>query len=499
LHQRFGRQPLAILLLHDASLTSLANYRNALAPIRNNVAAEIPIRFLLDRAPAAPAPDGSQPRAGEEGSGQTASIYEAAAYLMLVIDKRGTLISAITPRFPDILALSMDQAGHPIREYGEQNMLHDGRIDLTFSMNAIESTVERQFGLPARPISKPSDGYSPLPKVPVLVRGTVIDVKGEPIEGAEVSERTSEKTVKTGPTGGFSLTLAKLESPYCELTIGGAGLAPREFWFAFRTEGALFDPGSRNLPIEPNGVIPQPLQRGPGVTVTGRVMQFGKPVSGVTVGLKHADSAAYHSWEVIDTTTDGNGSFVFRHLLPATRFWVYVEIGSLKDNGAVIPVRIQTTADGATDDVGELHVQEGRTLAGRLVRSDGKAIAPDTLVQATCPNVVGSPESKLDDNGRFKFNGLPAGFVTVTVHLPQSYTKAGPLVSLKNKCLHPGDYKKLVGRLDHDVTDLTILLEPDPTPRTTDLSRIDPAILADFNDAKAGSITGVPPGDYPPK
>jgi hypothetical protein len=57
----------------------------------------------------------------------------------------------------------------------------------------------------------------------------------------------------------------------------------------------------------------------------------------------------------------------------------------------------------------------------------------------------------------------------------------------------------LSGQLDHDVTELTILIEPSGDPRTMDPLRIDPTILADFSDAKAGPITGVPPGDYPPK
>ena len=53
----------------------------------------------------------------------------------------------------------------------------------------------------------------------------------------------------------------------------------------------------------------------------------------------------------------------------------------------------------------------------------------------------------------------------------------------------------LEGQLDRDITDLTILLEPgveSATGRTRN-ARPDPTALADFNDAKAGPITGVPP------
>ena len=47
--KRFKDQPLAVLAVHDASLTSLAKFRTALAPLRNQIAGEIPIRLLLDR------------------------------------------------------------------------------------------------------------------------------------------------------------------------------------------------------------------------------------------------------------------------------------------------------------------------------------------------------------------------------------------------------------------------------------------------------------------
>ena len=49
----------------------------------------------------------------------------------------------------------------------------------------------------------------------------------------------------------------------------------------------------------------------------------------------------------------------------------------------------------------------------------------------------------------------------------------------------------LEGQLDHDIADLTILLEPGAEPEH-DFDP-DPALVADFNDAKAGPITGVPP------
>jgi hypothetical protein len=179
-------------------------------------------------------------------------------------------------------------------------------------------------------------------------------------------------------------------------------------------------------------------------------------------------------------------------------FWVSVRLGTLKDGGAVNPVYVQTTADGATDDVGDLRIEKGRMLAGRVVRSDGQSPSRALRLEVRCPSALGSLSSTIDDRGRFEFNGLPEGPVSLEVDLPNADERLGYQVSLKNKCLDPLEPTRLVGRLDHDVSDLSILIEPYDPSRTRDPRSIDPAILADFNDAKAGPITGVPPGDYPP-
>ena len=63
-----------------------------------------------------------------------------------------------------------------------------------------------------------------------------------------------------------------------------------------------------------------------------------------------------------------------------------------------------------------------------------------------------------------------------------------PRTHVANRLAHRST---LEGQLDHDISDLTILLEPgEEAGRAND---IDPAVIADFNDAKAGPITGIPP------
>ena len=68
-------------------------------------------------------------------------------------------------------------------------------------------------------------------------------------------------------------------------------------------------------------------------------------------------------------------------------------------------------------------------------------------------------------------------------------------LSDKNRCLNPYGSYRLMGRLDRDITDLTILLEPGVQPERQFASprQLDQTALADFEDAKAGPIMGVPP------
>ena len=192
-------------------------------------------------------------------------------------------------------------------------------------------------------------------------------------------------------------------------------------------------------------------------------------------------------------TTDQNGVFHLEQAIPETDFWVYAETGTLQDRGAVIPVHIRTAAAGSSFDVGELHVQDGRTLAGRVILSDGKNAPTNAVLVATSEQADGALELKLNESGQFKFEGLPEGVVSVFVFFPGENVPVRYRFSRKNKCTEPRGAKMLTGRLDHDILDLTILLEPPGQDERKLVLPRDDAVLADFNDAKAGPITGVPP------
>jgi hypothetical protein len=215
---------------------------------------------------------------------------------------------------------------------------------------------------------------------------------------------------------------------------------------------------------------------------------------GVTVGLKFVDLLDHHpQLKDFEVTTGKDGDFHLAHLLPETDFWVYAEVGKPQGHGAVIPMPVRTGEDGATFDVGELHVQKGRTLAGRVKFADGKAPPDNAVLIASSERASGILERKLDESGRFEFKGLPDGTVSVTLLFPGTSAPARYCFSQKNKCREPHMSVRLTGQLNHDILDLTILVEP--TNQSVWRLRLvgDADVIADFNDAKAGPITGVPP------
>jgi hypothetical protein len=146
---------------------------------------------------------------------------------------------------------------------------------------------------------------------------------------------------------------------------------------------------------------------------------------------------------------------------------------------------------GLPIDVGDIAVEPGRTVSGRVVFFDGKSLPANAEVLPSADHAWGVIRAKPNRSGQFTVVGLPAGKGSICVLFPddQFYAPAGYRLSARNKCRDPFNTCRLVGQLDLDVADLMILFEPGPRPS---LSR-DPNILAAFNEAEAGPITGVTP------
>ena len=323
----------------------------------------------------------------------------------------------------------------------------------------------------------------PRPHVNVKVKGKVVGPNGQPLAGAKLAPQlvvVRDKEITTGPEGEFEFTAERILIDH----------------FTMRVEAP--DLASKIFTIPATGEVPTPLKLGVGTVVSGRVIRDGKPQAGVAMRLVQVQWGSDDYLGTLEAETDGQGRFRFPHAFADQELYAYTKTGQLKDHGAITPYRFKTGGEGRAVDLGDFAVQPGRRLAGRVVFADGKAIPAETRVLASPMNRFGLLYSRVDERGRFEFLGLPEWEISVSVQFPNSETwmLPGYRLSARNKCASPVNHWELVGQLDRDVTDLTILFEPGEEPRP---NSSDPDLWEQLKEIKAATIAGVPPDTVPPR
>ena len=412
---------------------------------------DLPFPVLLDRPPAGKSPRAFANEAGHEGLGAVGRHVRGLLWpSTFVIDPNGILV---------------------------------GKFD-AFT-DALEGALEDQFGLPR---TKPGPGRldraePPDTKGPTKVKGKVVGPDGKPVAGAKVEPQMvkvrEREDIKTGPDGGF----------------------------AFTAEGFFDDSRSRSRPrawprrcSRPTrtGEFREPLRAGLGRRRHRPARprrQAGRGCPGGALPGQPGDGQLPRHPRDEDRR---RGPVPLRARLrrrggPRLR----------RDRQPPRPRRRSSLAcsrpggDGTTVDLGDMQVVAGRTLSGRVVFSDGKAIPPKTQVLASAEGAGGLIWTKVDDRGRFEVRGLPEGEVDVSVRFAdiKTWNPPGYRLSTRNKCLDPLNRFRIMGQLHGDRDDLVILFEPGDDPPHS----LDPGPLADFKEAKAGPITGAPPGEFPVK
>ena len=151
LGKRFKGQPLVILALHDASLRSLETFRNAVEPLRKTLPAELPIRFLLDRAPINKSAVRRSPDAGEIGSGRTADIYESYdGFSTFVIDKNGSLVFAAGPGWYGLKTFSVAKDGQVQNNHRDLAQSSDVKVVIDAELASLMPALENRWDCRAR-------------------------------------------------------------------------------------------------------------------------------------------------------------------------------------------------------------------------------------------------------------------------------------------------------------------------------------------------------------
>jgi len=190
-----------------------------------------------------------------------------------------------------------------------------------------------------------------------------------------------------------------------------------------------------------------------GVTLTGRIVRNGAPLPDIRVTANTKDRTCGVYFDCDAVATDAKGRFQMLNVPPGREFVVGTTMGSLHGLGALPDKIITTGTSGAVQDLGDLAVQPAYRITGRIVLSDGQPIPPDTRLILSRQSVSDNLETKLDDDGRFEFRGVPEGTVAISLRIHgYAFSKKNPSLDWLNGCI--------LGRVSGDVRELNLLMDP---------------------------------------
>jgi hypothetical protein len=313
-----------------------------------------------------------------------------------------------------------------------------------------------------------------------VVRGKVVDANGDPIARASVSP----DGVRRGNGGQFG-ALAKLgidelavtdDEGEFQLGVGEDGdalylLIKAPMLAPVRTEPLAAGPSVHTITV------------GPGVTVSGRVVKDGRPLANVAMGMVQTNRNVEGYLGHFEFATDRNGAFGFVNIPPDQQWYLYGLMDSLKDFGS-IPIRtVKTAGHGSTVALGDIEVQRGYRVSGRVVLSDGKPVPRDTRVLASRRAAWDSQTAIADEDGRFSFTGLPPESLSLSTKV------RGYRASTQNASFDLLNRLGLMGTVKGDIDDLRFLLDlgsrPYQQPRREDYEESKRRIDAPIRGASA--------------
>ena len=307
----------------------------------------------------------------------------------------------------------------------------------------------------------------------LTLRGRIVDAKGAPIQAAAIQPRG----IRTPDGGERWGALRVVDALAVSDAQGRFVLTSRE---AFTSLGVW---------AEARGFAPKAFKKldndrqehelvmTEGASLKGRVLYQGKPLPNVTVATFREDREVGDYPGRFEVGTDAQGRFLFVNLPPGVRYSVSGQMSTLQNYGSIPAATAEVGADGSTVDVGDLSVQPAFRISGRVVLSDGQPLPPLTRL------VVGSGGAgaltiELDQDGHFSAGGIAPGTVSLGVQVP------GYHWSLKNASLDQLNPGRLMGLVNHDITNLELLLDKGPRLTSHFDSLADSGPQPEFNPLK---------------
>ena len=198
-----------------------------------------------------------------------------------------------------------------------------------------------------------------------------------------------------------------------------------------------------------------------GTSVTGRIVKDGQPLAGIKLDLVQQDRNSETFLDVVSAWTDDTGRFTFPHVHPDLRYDVTPTTKTLAGRGWVDAMPVQATSDDTTVDLGDIALQPGQSVSGKLVASSGSPDWSDAKLTIgrgdTWDDVVDIP---VDKDGRFQIKSV-GGLCNLMVKLGRFH------LSKDNVSAEPFRAEFLEGLINQDISDLQIQVDPGPVEQIT--------------------------------
>jgi uncharacterized GH25 family protein len=285
------------------------------------------------------------------------------------------------------------------------------------------------------------------------IRGQVVDSEGNPVIGAVVEAHGIRKKNDIGTMWG---QLPGVDPLAVTDEQGEFQLASREPFQSLDVNVEAPGFAHRKFTSLNSGLGRHKLTLTEGAIVKGRVVWKDKPLADVSVGVAGVERDVERYVGNFDVGTDNDGRFALMNLPPNVDYFIYGLMKNLRTYGAIPVRKIHAGDDGSTTDVGDLLVERGQRLAGRVVCDDEDFIPENTRLLVSRQQAWDSMQLTLDENGRFDTEGVPKETLSLSVRI------AGYRISARNASLDTLNPFQLIGRLDNDVTNLVFLLERGP-------------------------------------
>ncbi len=245
--------------------------------------------------------------------------------------------------------------------------------------------------------------------------GFVVDGAGAPVVGAEIAAELEEPAPVRVPDAGVPVVPSPLAAGDAGpgVHVGAATGADGRFVIAGLT------PGRYRLRVTGPGLLPSEVRFVPvpsdatrivvarQVAIEGTVSDQGRPVAGVTVGLR-GDAIG----GAIEIRTDARGAFAFAEL-PEGRFQLFAWQGAL----AARAVRVGRLGVGPFAPV-ELRLEAAAIVVGRVIdREEGTGV-PAAVELRPVGDDQAPRHVRTSDDGAFRIEGVPDGAWIVDAFAP---------------------------------------------------------------------------------